>query len=224
MPAKSTTKRARQDSGSKRVWNRLDRSQPENMELGLLLRKLREDQGWSIGKLSGMTGLAASTISRIENNKMSPTFDVFVQLTRGLQQNPHEILASMKRQKSRNRLVSLVRKGQAKVTDLAEVTYEMRHTDLNWASFTPSVLTVKANSTVESRNLQGHSGEEFCYVQEGKIEILLKNRKSLTLGPGDSVYLDSEIPHRYRCASKTDATILMVSTVIGKPELAGWEP
>ena len=39
-----------------------------------------------------------------------------------------------------------------------------------------------------------HEGQEFNYVLEGQMEIYY-NGKTITLGPGDSIYFDSTKPH-----------------------------
>ncbi|MSP80650.1 MAG: XRE family transcriptional regulator [Rhodospirillales bacterium] len=43
-----------------------------------------------------------------------------------------------------------------------------------------------------------HEGEEFIFILSGRVEFLAGKRKFL-LEPGDSLYIDSALPHRGRC-------------------------
>ena len=54
-----------------------------------------------------------------------------------------------------------------------------------------------------------HSGEEFIYVLEGKVEVSLLDHKAI-LNPGDSIYYDSSVPHIISCHGDTSAKILAV--------------
>ncbi|HBR31248.1 MAG TPA: XRE family transcriptional regulator, partial [Clostridiales bacterium] len=39
-----------------------------------------------------------------------------------------------------------------------------------------------------------HTGQEFNYVLEGKIAVIL-NKKTIELSEGDSIYFDPSVPH-----------------------------
>jgi len=49
------------------------------------LKALRIKHGWTLAEVSQRTGLTASTLSKIENDKMSLTFDKLARLSSGLQ-------------------------------------------------------------------------------------------------------------------------------------------
>jgi len=70
----------------------------------------------------------------------------------------------------------------------------------------PFMITVNPST---ERQLSAHEGEEFIHVLEGTIEI--EYGKDLhTLNVGDSIYLDSIVPHQVRGASPSPARILAV--------------
>ena len=52
--------------------------------LGQRLRDLRTRNNWRIADVSRLTGLASSTISKVENGRMSLTYDKLQQLAHGL--------------------------------------------------------------------------------------------------------------------------------------------
>ncbi len=58
----------------------------------------------------------------------------------------------------------------------------------------PFIITVHPG---EDRELSEHEGEEFMYVLDGTIEVEY-GKDLYTLTQGDSIYLDSIVPHQVR--------------------------
>ena len=48
------------------------------------LRQLRKQNGWTLNQVSEMTALATSTLSKVENNQTSLTYDNLLKLAEGL--------------------------------------------------------------------------------------------------------------------------------------------
>ena len=57
------------------------------LKLGERIREIRRANGWTLETVSQKTGLARSTISKIENGQMSPTFEAVQKLAAGLGMN-----------------------------------------------------------------------------------------------------------------------------------------
>src|SRR5580693_2196623 len=51
---------------------------------GAALKALRRQHGWTLAQVSRRTGLPTSTLSKIENDKMSLTFDKLARISAGL--------------------------------------------------------------------------------------------------------------------------------------------
>ena len=51
---------------------------------GVALKALRRRHGWTLAEVSRRTGLPTSTLSKIENDKMSFTFDKLARISAGL--------------------------------------------------------------------------------------------------------------------------------------------
>lgn len=58
----------------------------------------------------------------------------------------------------------------------------------------PFIVTVEPTADDVPMYLNSHPGQEMNYVLEGRLLIGL-NGKQLVLGPGDSLYFDSSLPH-----------------------------
>ena len=54
------------------------------LELGARVRTLRKERNWTLEQAANKAGLARSTLSKIENGQMSPTYDALKKLATGL--------------------------------------------------------------------------------------------------------------------------------------------
>ena len=57
----------------------------EPLNLGARVRDLRKARGWTLEQAARQAGLARSTLSKIENEQMSPTYDALKKLAVGLE-------------------------------------------------------------------------------------------------------------------------------------------
>src|SRR5690348_8002952 len=53
-------------------------------EPGAVLKRLRRERGWPLAELSKRSGLPTSTLSKVENGKMSLTYDKLARISEGL--------------------------------------------------------------------------------------------------------------------------------------------
>jgi quercetin dioxygenase-like cupin family protein len=74
-----------------------------------------------------------------------------------------------------------------------------------------SLLWVEAPPGSESGPLFSHEGEDGVVVLTGTIEIEVGNVWH-RLGPGDSIYFNAGIPHRWRNGSSEPAQAIWLST------------
>lgn len=57
----------------------------EPLDLGARVRELRKARDWTLEQAAGQAGLARSTLSKIENGQMSPTYEALKKLATGLE-------------------------------------------------------------------------------------------------------------------------------------------
>lgn len=74
--------------------------------------------------------------------------------------------------------------------------YHYRHLAYNFADklAEPFIVTVEKDAPDVVKQAHSHDGQEFDYVLEGFLKIILGGNE-LLLAPGDSVYYDSSLPH-----------------------------
>ncbi|MEF9894400.1 MAG: XRE family transcriptional regulator [Clostridia bacterium] len=58
----------------------------------------------------------------------------------------------------------------------------------------PFIVTVEYDGVTTGKEAHAHEGQEFDYVLEGHMKIVLGGN-DVYLGPGDSIYYDSALPH-----------------------------
>ena len=61
-----------------------DATEPQSLDLGARVRELRKERDWTLEPAANRAGLARSTLSKIENGQMSPTYEALKKLATGL--------------------------------------------------------------------------------------------------------------------------------------------
>lgn len=179
--------------------------------LGQRLRARRGILGWTLEQTSQATGLARSTLSKIENGLMSPTYDALIKLATGLEIDiselfePHgNVLGSGRR--------SINRKGSGQQHHTPHYQHVLLCNDMSHKDMIPFKTRIVARSFDDFEEWSRHTGEEFVYVLTGEIELFTEFYEPVRLGPGDSWYIDSRMGHRVISVSAEEAEVLWVST------------
>lgn len=181
------------------------------LKLGQRVRDIRRRNHWTLEDAAQRTGLARSTLSKIENEQMSPTFDVVQKLAAGMEiELPQLFVATESHKASGRRAITRAGEGRPRVT--ATYEHELLSVELAQRKMIPFRTKVRARSFDEFASWVRHPGEEFLYVLVGSIAFYTEFYEPVTLAAGDSVYYDSDMGHACISVSGEDATILWVST------------
>lgn len=184
---------------------------------GAAVRAFRESRGWTLAEASRRTGLTVSTLSKLENNRVSLNFEKLSRLSAGLGIDIATLLdtrAVAPTQIAGRR--SVTRADEGAVIETGPYRHVYLATDLLSKSFTPIVAEVRARSMEAFGELIRHPGEEFAYVLEGEIELRSDVYAPLTLKAGDSVFFDSSMGHAYLAVGAGPCRILSISTDVGQ--------
>ncbi|WP_183081314.1 helix-turn-helix domain-containing protein [Paraburkholderia fungorum] len=179
-------------------------------ELGRRLRQLRKSREFSLTDASRMTGVPEATLSRIETNKMSPTFGMLYKIVEGLGFKWQDILTTSPRAPS---AISISRLDSTATTRLADIPYgySVLH-QRNASGIVSLLLRVYATDLGDAGGLAGHEGTEFCYVLKGVLELHVKDKEPVTLSCGESALFDSSTPHAYVTPLPDVTEVLLVLT------------
>lgn len=176
---------------------------------GTLILERRKQRGIQLTELSRLSGVSASTISRIENGKISPSYGVLLKIGDALEIKWSTVFNERSRSFAQGcRAIS--RSNQEVLQETSRGIFEWLATDLTTKRMEPILVHLREND--ERAPLEGHPGtEEFVYVLEGSVEFLMQDYAPLVLECGDGVYFDSSMPHVLR-ATGGPARYLSIST------------
>jgi transcriptional regulator with XRE-family HTH domain len=176
-------------------------------KLGMRLAELRRQKGWTLEKVSQMTGVGISTLSKVENQLNGASFDTLLKLSHGLGLGFDELLNP-----ERKNLVSgrraVTRSGDGVKFGTVQYAYEVHATELTQKMMIPLVMTVRARSIEDFESFSSHVGEEYIYVIHGSVEMHTEIYAPLRLTVGDSIYFDSSAPHAFISVGIGDARML----------------
>lgn len=179
--------------------------------VGAKLTTLRESLGLTVEELAERCACDTATIEQLEAGDAVPSLAPLIKITRALGVRLGTLLDDD------NRIGPVVtRAGEAnsveRVRDLetgsgaGTLDFFSLAAGKSARHMEPFVITVHPG---EDRDLSAHEGEEFIYVLDGTIEIEY-GKDLYTLTPGDSIYLDSIVPHQVRGGSPSPARIMAV--------------
>ena len=184
----------------------------EPLNLGQRVRELRKAKGWTLDQAAKQAGLARSTLSKIENGQMSPTYEAVKKLAEGLKISvPQLFTPAGKAQVSGRMSVTKSGSGQAHVTTTYE--HELLAGGLSRKEMLPYRATIRARSMEEFDGWVRHGGEEFLYVLTGVIRLYTEFYEPVELRRGDSAYYDATMGHNVISLSEEAATILWVTSL-----------
>jgi transcriptional regulator with XRE-family HTH domain len=203
-------RRVRPSGNGRSAWRRERDDLGATGKLGQRLRELREQRALTLSAASAATGLPPATLSRIENNKMSPTFSVLLRLMQGLGLTWADVMAPLGTA-APDRQASFARAGEGFVMEVPGVRYTALHSDARHLMMTVNLADLSPDVPSEIGRPMGHAGNEFCYVLEGELELTVEGSPPRRLRPGDSALFDSTLPHGYAAQGGKPARLLIVS-------------
>ena len=184
----------------------------EPLNLGVRVRELRKERGWTLEQAAVKAGLARSTLSKIENGQMSPTYEALKKLAEGLAISVPQLFTPPSKAQVNGRIaVTKAGEGQAHAT----VTYEheLLAASLTRKQMLPYRATIRARDVAEFEGWVRHDGEEFLYVLTGVVRLYTEFYEPVDLRRGDSAYYDASMGHNVISVSEEDATLLWVTSL-----------
>lgn len=178
-------------------------------EMGSRLRAHRQARGWTLKQVAKASGLAISTVSKVERGQMSPTYDKLLQLSRGMGIDLSELFGLTVEETVARRSV-VTRRDQAHRVSTPNYDYGYLAATMAGKSMIPATAWVRARSIKEFGPLLRHAGEEFLFVLSGTVEVYLDDREPVQLGQGESIYFDAAQGHAFLSVGDGDAEILVV--------------
>lgn len=179
--------------------------------IALQVKRQRLSQGLKIADVSRIADISQGMVSKIENAQVSTSLDTLSRLCDAIGLPMSKLFADFDRPDGGAQLIrageglEVVRRG----TDKGHTYQLLSYKQGPRKSFEPFLVTMDDASEVFPRF--SHPGSEFIYILEGEIEYRHGNQV-YTMGPGDSLTFEGEVPHGPERLLKVPIRLLSVIT------------
>src|SRR5688572_14087613 len=160
--------------------------------------------------MSERSGIPISTLSKVENDRLTLTYDKILQLSENLQIRISDLFAeteaaeeSVTARRSIGRLEDAIR------VETPNYDYYYLCTELRQKRMVPILTRIRAKSLEEFGDLVSHSGEEYIHVLEGTIVVHTEFYDPVTLKTGEAIYIDSNMGHAYVAAEDCEEALVL---------------
>jgi len=180
---------------------------------GAALRAIRTKMGWTLAEVSVRTGLPVSTLSKVENDRMSLTYDKLARISTGLNIDISRLFSAEANGSAAVEVSgrrSIIRAGEGKAIETETYHHLYPAADLLNKRFIPIIADIRVRSIEAFGELISHPGEEYAYVIEGAIELHTEHYAPVVLRAGDSIYFDSNMGHAYIAAAPGRCRVLAI--------------
>ena len=170
------------------------------------IRSWREDRGLSRQELAELSGVAASTVHKVETRQMIPSIAVILKLAHGLGRRPAEIMAestpdvtvSVQRNRDRQRTTTSTGQFERLTAELIAGEMEIWRVTLQPAASSGSPLRF--------------DGEVFITCERGELNLEISGHPH-TLRNGDVAHFKANHPFTYQNDTDKPTRFLLAATL-----------
>jgi transcriptional regulator with XRE-family HTH domain len=178
--------------------------------LGQIIRDLRARNGWTLKEMSEQSGIPVSTLSKVENGRLTLTYDKLQQMSQRLKIRMSDLFAeadpqveSITARRSIGRIDDSVR------VNTPNYDYYYLCPELRRKRMIPIVTRISAKSLDQFGELVRHSGEEYIHVLEGSIVVHTEFYDPVALRAGEGIYIDSNMGHAYVAGQDCEEAVVL---------------
>lgn len=173
---------------------------------GVRIKVCREQEGLTLQELASRSGVAPSTIQKVERGRMVPTVAVLVKIAKGLRRRVSYFLGD-EDDPVEVHFLPLADRRQARAGN--DVRVARLAGDLPVPDFDAFAVRIGPGRS-SGRGREEHPGDKLVYCLRGRIHFEIGDRR-FSLGPGDVLHFKSTIPHAWRNPDQSrDAEMLLV--------------
>ncbi len=167
-------------------------------ELSARVYRWRRERGLSQAQLAEKAGFARSTLSKIENGQLSPTFEILLKLAHGFGVDVADLLNTQDKPTLTGRLC--VDRGPLGETSEDIIEYANNRlfplaAQLKGKSFESMVVEFTCSDLEAFGPWNRHDTEDMLYVLSGELAFHSEGYETFTLTPDQSIHFDGRMPH-----------------------------
>jgi transcriptional regulator with XRE-family HTH domain len=182
---------------------------PTEFRIGSKLRHARLLQGHTLKELADIIGCSESMLSKLENEKLTPSISFLHRLASALGTSIAELFAETETDEGPAHHFPAERRARVEDQGREGAWFERILPVVKSGLLQALILNIPAG--VKSDNDVEHIGEEIGYLIEGEINIFVDGKR-YSLKQGDLLFFSSSLPHGYHNTSDKVARILWVNT------------
>ncbi len=183
------------------------RQHKSRFDLGAKIKSIRLMRGISQKELAELTGVTPSTISQVEKNLIYPSLPALFRIAESLTVE----VGTLFKEHGAEKNVYVYSADNRSTTSLNKSVKDNAEAEL----LLPPDIDTPAEATVirirPGKKLAGHffshKGRELGYLISGQLEMTVDNQ-SYKVGPGDTIYLQKDIPGSWQNTSDQIAELL----------------
>jgi transcriptional regulator with XRE-family HTH domain len=157
------------------------------------IRRWREEKGLTRQLLGERSGLAVSTVHKIETGQMIPSIAVLLKLAHGLGRRPTEIIEDAESDDA----VAVMRTSERKPIRLeGRISVERLSGDLLDPVLEMWRVSIHPGMSSGRRPIR-NDGEALIVCEKGRLAVRVGDDE-YTLGAGDALHFKANIPHSWR--------------------------
>jgi quercetin dioxygenase-like cupin family protein/DNA-binding XRE family transcriptional regulator len=171
------------------------------------IRDLREIAGKSTGEAASEIGVPRELYEQYESGELEIPVSAMYEISL---KNNVELTEILTGEAPTLSTWCYVRKGSgADVERVSKYKYQSLAHNFAHKKSEPFIVTVAPEDDSVPFHLNSHPGQEFNYVIEGTLKIIINGRE-LILSEGDSLYFDSASPHGMKAVGSEPAKFIAI--------------
>ncbi|QIE43383.1 helix-turn-helix domain-containing protein (plasmid) [Rhodobacteraceae bacterium SC52] len=179
--------------------------------LGARMKAVRRECGLTLDAAAQRSGLALSTIHKIENGRVSPSYENLVRVARAYEVGMERLFSDDHESPQTTRM-TVTRAGMGRTVRTKNFEYEVLCNALTDKKIIPLVTRVERREPLGPADMEAHTGEETLFVLSGQVEVTVEHYEPVVLHPGDCVYFDSTLKHGLRALDDTETRVFWACT------------
>lgn len=174
------------------------------MDVGERLQRVRKSRGISQRELAKRAGVTNSTISLIEQNRVSPSISSLKKVLDGIPMSLADFFTMD--MSARSQVFYTGEELPDLGSDKEGISYRLAGFNRQGRSMSVMHEIYKPGADTGADMLT-HQGEEAGFVVRGTIELTVAG-EARVLQPGDAYYFESHLPHRFRNVGEAECEII----------------
>jgi transcriptional regulator with XRE-family HTH domain len=179
-----------------------------NLDIGEKIKELRTKNNLTLNDLSSRTNLSIGYLSQLERGLTSVAIDTLDNIAKALGVTIYYFLSKPKNKK--NFILRSYEREVLEVENNRIIQIQLTN-DIEGKNLLPRIFEILPSSSDEEITSYPHIGEEFVYVLEGILTLLI-DKERYELFPGDSAHYSSNREHNWTNNTNRIVKILTVHT------------